>query len=459
VWRERPKSERELGVPPLSRVASFVDVVENAAGVAVTSDDVMRMTRSEVEDVAALLLDFYDAWLPPSPRGELRVFVPEDSVPWIDWHPGQPVPLPPLVPLLYVDCAFVPDPVSGAAENMLGFRGYAHWTLVQRAIAGALQTYRYCRPLLDSGSLVLVPERWLRHANDSYGPWLSAVLRDRHEAYERRWQLTTEAAEGEIEAIASELFPQLLKNERQRHYDLAWTDRGMSPVVVAAAESGPSRSWKSVAAFASSWRVTHKVLDSLCSSSALRASFLPPSIYQDATRSAVLATVASSGEGTSDSEVARVVPALISGRLPSFVGTPPDVLVEIRRSEEAFESWRAALRNALRLVRSTPASAGFAEEARDVLDDTLGPALNELARQETALGRFEAGFRAAGVGFVLGAIGAAAGGGGLTSAVAGAGAASAAGLAVDTVFGSGEPDSRRVLLRLAPYHRSKSAFV
>ena len=63
----------------------------------------MSLGNSEVESLAGLLMEFYDAWSPPEHLGEIRVYVENTDLPWIDWHPGDPVPLPPLLPLLYVD--------------------------------------------------------------------------------------------------------------------------------------------------------------------------------------------------------------------------------------------------------------------------------------------------------------------------------------------------------------------
>ena len=80
----------------------------------------MRLDQREIEDVAGLLLAFYDAWLPPDPLPDaVRIYVELSGVPWIDWHPGMAVPPPPLLPLRYVDSVVMEDPLSGVARNLM----------------------------------------------------------------------------------------------------------------------------------------------------------------------------------------------------------------------------------------------------------------------------------------------------------------------------------------------------
>jgi hypothetical protein len=443
-------------VKPNSASHSFVDVVENALGVQVSERGIMRLSQQEIEAIGALLLDFYDAWTPPTGAPDLiRVFIEQSSVPWIDWHPGMPIPLPPLLSLLYVDSVFVEDPVSSAAAGMLRGPGRAHWTLVRRTLAAALSSFRHCRGLLLDGSLVLVPRAYIDANSGAQARGLAEALMAKGADYERLWQATTARAEEEGRFLARELFPDLLGGTHDRDYDLYWTDAGIAPQVSAYAQDDRDGKTSYPAPFGLSWLLTDRVLRSVCSATTVSASLLPSSLYTEATYQAILAAVASAA-APPDRDAGKVIPALLSGRLPSFVGVPPATIVQLRQSETAFDDWRAALRNAVRLIRNAPATPGFDLEARAVLDDALRPAMHELERNSSPLKRLRSGTKSAAVGFAVGAISAAAHGEpGLGSGLAAVGAGSAANLAFRALFPDGGAGSRAVVLRLMPYHRGK----
>jgi hypothetical protein len=434
---------------------SFVDVVENALGLSASDDDIMRLERRHVEDLAARLLEFYDTWSPPvMPANSVRVFVEQPCVPWIDWHPGMPFPLPPLLPLLYVDALVIEDPVSGSVEAMLRGPGVSHWTLVQRTLASALVSFRYCRALLADGSLVLAPQGALREGSTARADGLCKVLGSPRSRYEDGWRDATMLAEDEIRNVAAELFPDVLRTQPARTFDLVWTDAGTFVQAVSASTTSPGGQTTIEAAFETSWRLTNSVIRSMCSASSVSASLLPGSIYADATHRAILESLASVGASVGD-EVTRVIPALLSGRLPAFIGVPPKTIVEIRRTEPAFDAWRSELRNAVRLIRGAPATPGFAAEASRVLDDALLPKMDELHNVASTIGRAKAGARGATVGFTIGAVTAAArGGSGLGSGLLAAGAGSAANLAFEALFPARDSGIRNPLLRLMPYHRA-----
>lgn len=444
---------------PKATSHSFVDVVENALGSQVDSTrDVMRLSQREIEEIGARLLDFYDAWTPPiGTLGQIRVFIEQSGVPWIDWNPGMPIPLPPLLSLLYVDSVFIEDPVSSAAEGMLREPGFAHWTLVRRTLAAALSSFRHCRSLLLDGSLVLVPHAYLAASSRvQVGSLADALMADSAE-YERLWQAATGRAEEEGSQLARELFPEILdvlKRTRDRDYDLFWTDVGLAPQVSAHAYIGKDRKKGDPPA---SWRLTSSVLRSVCSATSVSASFLPSSLFTEATYQAILAAVASAA-ALPDGGASKVIPALLSGQLPSFVGVPPATIVQLRRSEMAFDSWRSALRNAVRLIRNAPATPGFDAEARAALDDALLPAIRDLEGNSSLLKRLKSGTKSATVGFAVGAVSVATHGGpGLGSGLAAVGAGSAANMAFRALYPDGAAGSQAVMLRLMPYHRARQA--
>lgn len=84
--------------------------------------------------------------------------------------------------------------------------------------------------------------------------------------------------------------------------------------------------------------------------------------------------------GRTESTDHRVVSALASVELPMFAGAPARTLIAIHQAEQSFIEWRAALRNASRLVASECRDASFESEAREVLNDLLQPAAHAVQR-------------------------------------------------------------------------------
>lgn len=77
----------------------------------------------------------------------------------------------------------------------------------------------------------------------------------------------------------------------------------------------------------------------------------------------------------------RLIPALVNSELPFFADVEVSTILAIREEEEAFQSWRADLRHAIRQIESLPSEGeSFAQEARDILRDTLLPRAAEVSR-------------------------------------------------------------------------------
>lgn len=76
----------------------------------------------------------------------------------------------------------------------------------------------------------------------------------------------------------------------------------------------------------------------------------------------------------------RIITSLSAVDLPMFAGVPADLLVKIHRNEEAFADWRVTLRSAARLINAETTEQGFAEEAKEIYDDTLQPAARAVRR-------------------------------------------------------------------------------
>ncbi|GAB3903916.1 hypothetical protein ACFQ1S_01100 [Kibdelosporangium lantanae] len=77
----------------------------------------------------------------------------------------------------------------------------------------------------------------------------------------------------------------------------------------------------------------------------------------------------------------KISAALQSVKLPFMEDLDARTLVSIRDNEESFDDWRRELRNAIRLIESSPTDLdAFVSEARDVLEDSLLPMAREVAQ-------------------------------------------------------------------------------
>lgn len=76
----------------------------------------------------------------------------------------------------------------------------------------------------------------------------------------------------------------------------------------------------------------------------------------------------------------RVITGLSSVDLPLFAGIPAELVVKIRKDEDAFADWRAQLRRVIHVIRTECTEEGFVEEAREVFDDLVQPAARAVRR-------------------------------------------------------------------------------
>jgi len=110
-----------------------------------------------------------------------------------------------------------------------------------------------------------------------------------------------------------------------------------------------------------------------------------------------------------------VLPALHSSKLPLLEKIELSTVSRLRLDAGALEGWRRALRQAGRGLATVPVEGeAFASDSRQVLEDMLLPAEQEMARDAALLGRLRRGGRDASVSLVTGAAAA-----GVTAAVVG----------------------------------------
>ncbi len=115
----------------------------------------------------------------------------------------------------------------------------------------------------------------------------------------------------------------------------------------------------------------------------------------------------------------NVLAALHTSELPLLEDLDLATVSRLRNEEGLVEEWRAALRQAARGLQTIPSEGpAFASDSRQLLEDMLLPAENELARNATFRGRLRRGGRDASVSLMAGAAGTAVAGpvGGLLTA-------------------------------------------
>lgn len=99
--------------------------------------------------------------------------------------------------------------------------------------------------------------------------------------------------------------------------------------------------------------------------------------------------------------------ALHSSDLPLISGLDLGSVSQMRVEKGVMEEWRIALRQAARGLSTLPVEGdAFAADSRQVLEDVLGPAERQVAKESSLLGRLRRGGRDASVKLVAGAAGA-----------------------------------------------------
>jgi hypothetical protein len=432
-------------------VPNVLDVLDHRLETTARVADLMRLSEQEVEALAELLMEHYKAWSPPSLGvDEVRGLIDLTGVRFTDWHPGMPVPRPPIARLLYLDSVAVEDPVSESVANLVGHgMGYSHRSLVQRELAALVGCFRDAQELLADGTLILVPASQVSSEGASNLDGLAtAIARDRVR-YDALWDSFCSQAAEEVTRVYA-VHGGTADLSEHRLSDVAWSDGGVFPQRSGLATDVPLDSARPALA-AHQNAPTRRALGTLSAATAACAYPIPGSIFAEATHRAMIAMALQLEPSGRASATRSVVSALASADLPLLADLPVDTLVRIRRDESAFAAWRAELRSAVRVIRETPSEPGFSLAARATIDDLLMPRVEELRRAATVRQRAVAGVRDATIAFGIGAASALTrGSASIAAGLTAAGAASAAGLAARALFPTRQPGANGVLLRLLP---------
>lgn len=138
----------------------------------------------------------------------------------------------------------------------------------------------------------------------------------------------------------------------------------------------------------------------------------------------------------------KILPALATVDLPRLAKLGPETLARVRGNDENFEDWRRALRATVRLIQTAPTDRAFASDARGAIEDFLLPAAARVRRSVSRSRALRGGLREdlarLAIGSVAGiGIGEVLGTSDIASVLAGGAGAFATGLALRALF----PDS------------------
>lgn len=436
---------------------SLLDVIDSRLGTSATSGDVLQLNEDELLKLAEALTQFYAEWRPPAPQeDEIRVFLPSHAhALYTDWHPGMPTPTPPVQQLLYVDALAVEDPASWATARLCGvghaFAPPPHWSLVQREIAATVDAFRPCQQLIEGEALILTPGHNVYVNREKVMTEIYEHPSFNAENFEAHWHEFADFAAAEINTIAERFGAPA---PRPRTVDIGWEWGSPYPIEPISSTLHGDGSVTENLFYDDSWSVTEDVLRGLGGAASARAQLLPHSLYVEACYHALVASMSEPLHPSSTPSPMTVGRTLVAGLLPFLTDLPPRTLVEIRENDESFAAWRADLRNAVRLIQTSPERPGFAAEAESVMHDMLMPRMDELRRSATVTSRLQRGTHDAAVAFAVGMLAGVATGD-VTAGLAGAGTTASATLLLQALFPARPSGSQAVLLRLLPYVKKR----
>lgn len=424
--------------------ATIVDVLENALDGDLTKQRAESLDLQAVESLRAVVLQFYDSWVPrPPAKNSFRVHLGG----WVASAASGGTAKDLLqAATLYAHQVVIYDPVAAYFEprrpNLRTFRPVQGQGLNSEASAVHIEStggFQVDPPNLEqhrSSLAIAIPQVATLAPLIKTGvvlpvPHLKLAL----QRQEKIWTAVRHL-------LADDDFREIVDSPIDRPA-LTW-DRGIRPQFL----THPRR--RVDALIQQYGDAAYYLARSIAVADAAYASYLPPSATEWAIYEQRLARM---GEalGRRKRIDLTVAPALSQSKLPYFCGLSDLDIVGARSDDESFEKWRASLRSATRAITSLPAnSESFAEEAREVLEDSLGPAADEVRRMTSRSATLKRNLRPLGLTMATGAAGA--GGevvlGGAASAAVAVGVTGMLGWLADSLFPPSLSGSNAVLAHL-----------
>lgn len=423
---------------------TIVDVLENALDGDLTAERAEQLDLSEIEELRAVVLEFYESWVPRPPGDDVfRVHLGG----WVASAADDGIARDLLqAATLYAHEVVVYDPVAAYFEPRrmllrsfrpvegLGISSQASAVHIETtdgfqvepgnadrhrsSLAIAIPQIRTLAPLIRAGVLLPVPHLKL--------------------ALQRQVKIWTAVRH----LLADEEYLALVDQPVDRPA-LTW-DNGIRPQILTHPKS------RADALIQQYGDAAYYLSRSIAVADAAYASYVPPSATEWAIYEQRL-TRLREVLGRRQRVDLTVAPALSLSKLPYFRGLSDSDILGARDSEESFAHWRASLRMATRQIGSLPmAGDNFVDEAREVLSDALGQAADEVRLATSRSATLKRKIRPYGLTMAAGAAGAAgeAALGGGSTAFAATGISGMLGWLADSLFPPSLSGSNAVMAHL-----------
>ncbi|MFL6136685.1 MAG: hypothetical protein ACJ74O_02670 [Frankiaceae bacterium] len=381
--------------------ATVLDVIENALG----STEPIRagtLTLAEIDELAELVIEFYDAWEAPKDESTLTAYsggglgLSQAGDPNVDYLYAS---------LLYYPRVVVHDPFASwfnrdrdrlnlthgprlrsdelwatTTEYVLGSEYFAQRSQLtleeaRNTVRRQLTIVRTLEPLIRSGAVVPIPAwKIVRQRQQA----IAAAMR--HDiADDALLNLLARNTGGRPDVLprvgdfsyAAQGIPPNMKLNQLRYLVLEAPSFYLNKLVSIADELG--------------------------------AVYVPPAEADHVLLNARLDRLPREVRARSRIEL-RLVRDIAAVRLPLFTGLPAQTLVKIRQDEEAFADFRDTLATAYRSVQVSPEDSDFAAEMREALRAALDPRVREVQRLTSAQQTLKAAALAGATELVLGAV-------------------------------------------------------
>lgn len=401
----RTAAPLQRGPTPYSALVerTILDVLRDVVGADLSDERLKDLTLDDVTRLAHAVQQHYASWQPPEHDG-LRVHLGG----WIAGNYAAPEARELLTTmLLYADQLVLHDPL-------------AEWFFADRRRLRALNPIRYRNgaKLAGSEGYLLATDGWVVHRDDlernlATLTWAIPALRDVAPLIDSgaallvpHLQLVLAAQESLLVAVRHTLNDDAFVDAVEHPIDLKpiTTDfsRGVALELTGAGGLVSDKDRRLQVA----GNPAYYVNKTLAVAHGAQAAYMPPSATDWRLYDLRVQAAAIELRRAADLDL-KVLAALHTSELPLLADLDLKTISKLRADEGLLEDWRIALRQAARTLTAVPVEgAAFATDSRQLLEDLLGPAERQVAKDQALLGRLKRGGRDASVKLVAGAAGA-----------------------------------------------------
>jgi hypothetical protein len=429
-------------------MATILDVLENALDGELTAERAASLAPRELGALSEVLEEYYAAWEPPTPAaGELRAYPGG----WVAANYTAPEAKSLLATtLLYFHTILIHDPVGEWFDRRRAILKspppvrYRNRAKVQGAQAHLMRFdgYHYTR---DEPERTREQLRWMLPMLSDFAPLIRAGIAIPF----NQLGILVDRQTGLLTAVRHDVTDDELMRRIREPIDLppvtADFSRGLHLDLRGAGGPVPGDESKSVVQ-----NPSYYLNKTLAIADAASARYIPPSATDFALYARRLQRTSQELSRRANLDLS-VAAGLSRTELPLLEELDLRTLVELRRTEEAFEAWRTQLRTAVRQIESGPETEQFKEEAKEVLEDCLSAVAADVRRAQSRSHLLRASKREMTINLTTGvavAGGAALLGAGAPAAVAAAGISAIARWTVGALFPPKPSGARAVITAL-----------